>query len=224
MARCASASASMPYAPRCSSILRTTLFPVAMLPVRPITYFPGQRLKAESPAAKSWGRFYAGSGGLLKPCSPPELSEVHLVLDGQEDIVRWAERDGAGKLIEVLGRADLPLIDQAHAVEVDAFAERIQEVERRLRWSTVDHLHGRGAGDLGARLDARPVVLELQVGLTVHPDVHPSAGVVLHGPSAALHVAVGQEDQKMVLGQGDVNGAGEVQRLLGEVQLWALGE
>src|SRR3990172_3320183 len=37
-------SASMPNAPKCSSILRTTLLPVAMLPVRPMTYFPGQAL------------------------------------------------------------------------------------------------------------------------------------------------------------------------------------
>src|SRR5512139_2405113 len=34
----------MPYAPRCSSILRTTLFPVAIFPVKPMTYLPGQAL------------------------------------------------------------------------------------------------------------------------------------------------------------------------------------
>src|SRR5689334_6304612 len=34
----------MVYAPRCSSIRRTTLLPVAIFPVRPITNFPGQLL------------------------------------------------------------------------------------------------------------------------------------------------------------------------------------
>src|SRR6266498_5715464 len=44
MTRCERASASIVYAPRCSNMRRTTLLPVAILPVKPITYFPGQLL------------------------------------------------------------------------------------------------------------------------------------------------------------------------------------
>src|SRR4030065_1346910 len=49
MARWPRASASMPSAPRCSSILRTTLLPVAILPVNPMTNLPGHALMV-SPA------------------------------------------------------------------------------------------------------------------------------------------------------------------------------
>src|SRR6266542_5681016 len=62
MAWCDRASASTPKAPRCSSILRTTLLPAAILPINPMTYLPGQRLLI-NPASGLRGGICAACAG-----------------------------------------------------------------------------------------------------------------------------------------------------------------
>src|SRR5512141_589391 len=70
MARCESASASIVYAPRCSSILRTTVLPVPIFPVRPMTYFPGQWFTATSIQPWSARIFYIKNLGFNVDAPP----------------------------------------------------------------------------------------------------------------------------------------------------------
>src|SRR5574341_525954 len=108
MAWCEIPSASMPNAPRCSSILRTTLLPLAMFPVSPIPYLPGQALmrgilvlrvgnvKQTSPSPRPVGHpppelrsgEGEGSGVGLSP------RPIHVVARGDEHFLVRADGNG----------------------------------------------------------------------------------------------------------------------------------
>jgi hypothetical protein len=81
IARWESESASIVYAPRCSNIRRTTVFPVAMLPVRPMMNFPCISAKVDPTRAQYSTYFTVKSpcnahvgkaGGTCSACSALE--------------------------------------------------------------------------------------------------------------------------------------------------------